>query len=76
MMIETFFVSLVAYFLAGGAIDLYFFEIQWTYLQDLVLNTPEIVVLFILVNIYLGRWTGLRLTEYLQFRDVIKDIAE
>lgn len=76
MMIETFFVALVAYFLAGGAIDLYFFEIQWTYLQDLVLNTPEIVVLFILINIYLGRWTGLRLTEYLQFRDVIKDIQE
>jgi hypothetical protein len=76
MMIETFFVSLVAYFLAGGSIDLYFFEIQWSYLQNLVLNTPEVVVLFILINIYLGRWTGLRLTEYLQFRDVLKDIVE
>jgi len=76
IMIETFFVSLIAYFVTGGTIDLYLTEIQWTYIRDLVLNIPEIIILFIIINLYLGRWTGLRLTEYFQFRDVFKNIEE
>ena len=76
IMIETFFVSLVAYFITGGAIDLYFTEVQWTFLQELVLNTPEVILLFVIINMYLGRWTGLRLTEYIQFREVFKNIEE
>jgi PKD repeat protein len=73
IMVETFFVSLVAYFAAGGSIDLIFAEIQFSYLRNLILNTPEIIFLIILINIYLGRWTGLQVTEYIQFRDVLND---
>lgn len=76
VMIETFFVSLVAYFITGGTIDLFVTEIQWNFIRDLLLNTPEIIVLFIIVNIYLGRWTGLQLTEYIQFRDIINNSEE
>jgi PKD repeat protein len=76
IMIETFFVSLTAYFATGGVIDLYFFEIQWTFLRNLLLNTPEVIVLFILINIYLGRWTGLQLTEYINYRDIINSSEE
>lgn len=76
IMIETFFVALVAYFVTGGTINLYFFEIQWDFLKNLLLNTPEIIILFILINIYLGRWTGLQVTEYIQFRDIINNSEE
>jgi PKD repeat protein len=76
VMIETFFVSLAAYFVTGGTIDLYFFTIQWNFIRDLILNLPEVIILFIIVNIYLGRWTGLQLTEYIQFRDIINNSEE
>ncbi len=76
MMVETFFVSLVAYISAGGVVDLYFGEIKFNYLHDLILNVPEVMIIFVIINLYLGRWTGLRLTEYLQFRDVFKNIEE
>jgi len=76
IMFETFFVSLVAYFIAGGKIDLYFIHIQWNYIQNLVLNHPEVLALFVALNLYLGRWTGLRLSEYIQFSEVFKNIEE
>jgi hypothetical protein len=76
IMIETFFVALIAYFITGGTIDLYFFEIQWNFLRNLLLNSPEVIILFIIINIYLGRWTGLQLTEYIQFRHIINNSEE
>lgn len=76
MMIETFLVALIAYFFAGGEIDIFFAKLQWSFFQNLILNTPEIIAILIIINLFLGRWTGLRLTEYLNFRDVINDIAE
>ncbi len=76
IMIETFFVSLVAYIFTGGIVDLYFFELQWNFLRNLLLNTPEIIIVFILINIYLGRWTGLQVTEYFHFRDIINNSEE
>lgn len=76
IMIETFFVSLIAYLVAGGTIDLYLFEIQWNLVRNLLLNTPEIIILFVLLNIYLGRWTGLQVTEYINYRDIINNNEE
>jgi hypothetical protein len=76
IMTETFFVSLVAYLAAGGIIDLYFIEIQWSFLRNLLLNTPEIIILFVLINVYLGRWTGLQVTEYINYRHIINNHEE
>ncbi|MBI3120465.1 MAG: hypothetical protein HYZ08_02495 [Candidatus Kerfeldbacteria bacterium] len=49
-----------------------FFVITWEWAQDLVLQYPWIIFVMLGVNILLGRYTGLRFTEYVRFREVIK----
>lgn len=44
----------------------------WPWLKDLVYFYPEWIFLTIVINIFLGKWTGLRLSEYFRFREVIK----
>lgn len=42
--------------------------------RSYVMDYPAIIFATIIINLFLGRWTGLRLTEYLRFRDItIKD---
>lgn len=63
---ETVIVSLLAYLF-----------VEWSFIRDLVLATPEYVILPILANIWLGRFTGLRISEYFKFRSLLKDeVAE
>jgi len=45
--------------------------IQWDALQSLVVGFPEIILATIPINILLGRWTGLRITEYFRFRKIL-----
>ena len=54
------------------AIAGYYFII-WDQFRNLVLEHPEYVLLLFAINIFLGRWSGLRLSEYLRFREVIKN---
>ncbi|MBN2087043.1 PKD domain-containing protein [Candidatus Peregrinibacteria bacterium] len=65
LMFETTVVSLICYWV-----------VEWQYLQNLILGHPEIILLLILVNYALGRWTGLRLMEYVRFREVMKHAEE
>jgi diacylglycerol kinase len=51
-----------------------YFIVKWSAFQILVLNYPFVVVLIVLLNIGLGKWTGLRFTEYYRFRDVINHV--
>lgn len=51
-----------------------YYFIIWDTFRDLVLNHPEYILLLFVVNIFLGKWTGLRLREYFRFRDVIKHV--
>ncbi|HWA72203.1 MAG TPA: UUP1 family membrane protein [Polyangiaceae bacterium] len=47
-------------------------------LQALLIGFPEALLLVVAANIYLGRWIGLRVSEYLRFRHVLvpaKDLA-
>ncbi|MBL7155055.1 MAG: hypothetical protein ISS88_00930 [Candidatus Portnoybacteria bacterium] len=61
---ETLLLSIICYWLAS-----------WLWLQNLVLLYPLWIILgSIAVNIFLGKWTGLRLSEYWRFREVIKNI--
>ncbi len=61
---ETLLLSVICYWLAS-----------WLWLQNLALLYPLWIILgAIAVNIFLGRWTGLRLLEYWRFREVIKNI--
>jgi len=44
-----------------------------TAVQAFVLHFPGIVLIILIVfNLLIGRWTGLRLTEYFRFKEVIK----
>jgi hypothetical protein len=40
-------------------------------LQALMLEFPELLLLVLAADIYLGRWVGMRLSEYLRFRQLI-----
>ncbi len=66
MFVELLLVSLTCYFIVG----------EWSYLQTLMLAHPEIIFLFLLVDVILGRFTGLRITEYIRFHEVIKKTEE
>ena len=58
---QTLFISLVSYYITS-------FES----FQHLLMASPWIVFLTVLVNILVGKWTGLRLSEYWRFRDILK----
>lgn len=76
LVLETVIVAIIAYFFTGGPIDFYFFTIQMNTIKDVMLNFPELIFIFIILNILLGRWTGLRLFEYIRFREIIKQTEE
>ena len=52
------------------------FIVKWSVLQSLVLAYPELILLTLVINAFLGRWTGLRLVEYFRFREVFKHLQE
>src|SRR4030065_1650384 len=60
--VETLIISIVGYFI-----------LVWHTFQNFILTYPWIVLVIILINILLGRWTGLRLTEYIRFREIFSD---
>jgi hypothetical protein len=64
--LEVILVSVICYFVVG----------EWSYLHTLVLSTPEVIFLFIVADVILGRFTGLRFTEYIRFRAVINSKHE
>lgn len=49
-----------------------YFIVSWELLRTLFLSYPEVVLLTIPINLLLGRWTGLRLTEYFRFRQLLR----
>lgn len=61
--IETLIISVIGYYL-----------VSWKALEALLLNYPWIVLLTFIINFSLGKWTGLRLTEYFRFRKVLRHI--
>ncbi len=76
LVLETLLVSITAYIVIGGEIDLIFFQRSWRFLQSFILSYPEIILLFIIINIFLGKWTGLKLLEYVRFREVLRHVEE
>lgn len=47
--------------------------VQWSWLQNSILAFPEIIILPIIGCVWIGRWTGLRLTEYFRFSALFSD---
>jgi hypothetical protein len=52
------------------------FIVQWDVFQSLILAYPELILLTVIADVILGRWTGLRLLEYVRFREVFKHLQE
>ncbi|MBI2416199.1 MAG: PKD domain-containing protein [Candidatus Kerfeldbacteria bacterium] len=46
--------------------------VTWDWFETFIMAYPEAVLLTIIINVVLGRFTGLRLTEYLRFRRLLK----
>lgn len=49
-----------------------FYLISWSWLSEGVMAHPWAVLLVIPLNIFMGKWMGLRLVEYWRFREIIK----
>jgi hypothetical protein len=49
-----------------------FVLLAWEPLRSLVLLYPELILLLIPLNILIGRYFGLRMTEYIKFQPVLK----
>ncbi len=52
------------------------FIVRWNIVQSYVLAYPEILLLTFPLNIMLGRYSGLRLTEYFRFRQLFSYLQE
>lgn len=52
------------------------FIVNWATFQTLILAYPELILLTFVIDILLGRYTGLRITEYLRFRELFKHLQE
>jgi hypothetical protein len=59
--LETLLISVIGYYIAS-----------WPLLIGSIIRFPWISLLTIPINIILGKWTGLRLSEYFRFRQIIK----
>lgn len=60
--IETLIISTVCYYI-----------VIWDKFRNMVLEHPEYILFLFIVNMLLGRWTGLRLSEYFRFKGVINN---
>lgn len=61
--VETLVISIVGYYLAS-----------WKLLLEWIIEYPWIVLFTVPINILLGKWSGLRLSEYFRFREILKNI--
>ena len=62
---EAVLVAILAYFVA-----------EWDALKVIVMGHPEVIFFFLLINFVLARWGGLRLMEYVRFREIIRHAEE
>lgn len=60
---ETLLVSTIAYLITSISS-----------LKHLMLSYPWLLILVVLVNFGLGKWTGLRFSEYFRFKEVVKNV--
>lgn len=61
--LETLFISVVGFYLAS-----------WNALIEFIVVYPWVILFTIPINIFLGKWDGLRISEYFRFRDVLKKL--
>lgn len=76
IMAKTIIISTVALFIIGGDIDLIIVQFKWDFLRNFMLTYPESILAILVINFFLGKWTGLRLLEYVRFREVFRHVEE
>ena len=59
--VETLIIATICYFL-----------VSWEAVRTFFLSYPETILFTIPLNYLLGKWTGLRLTEYFRFKQLLK----
>ncbi len=59
--------SLAIYLFLGGGL----FSFHWTVIKDFIIFFPEIISVCVILNLLIGRYTGLRISELIRFRDLI-----
>jgi hypothetical protein len=59
--LETLIISVAGYYLAS-----------WSVFIGVMIKYPWVVLFTIPINIFMGKWTGMRLSEYFRFREVLK----
>jgi hypothetical protein len=45
------------------------------FMQSLILAFPELLLVVVALNLWLGKWIGIRVMEFLRFRRLILDAA-
>jgi len=68
-MATTLFVSLESLVVAV----LCYFLVSWEAFQNLLFNYPYLILLLFPINYFIGKFTGLRLSEYLRFWNILVD---
>ena len=53
-----------------------YYLITWPYFNNILLSWPELVFAPILITLALGKFTGLRLAEYVRFRSLLTEHQE
>lgn len=59
IIIFTLFSAIIAYFIAN-----------FSFVKTLIFAYPEIIILIIILELIIGRWTGLKIVEYIRFKDI------
>lgn len=60
---ETLVISILGFYIAS-----------WGFLRGTLLSYPWLILFTIPINIIIGKWTGLRVSEYIRFRNILKKI--
>jgi hypothetical protein len=61
--LETLIISIAGFYIAS-----------WGDLRTILLTYPWLILITIPINIIIGKWTGLRVSEYIRFRNILKKI--
>ncbi len=68
---STLFFAYLCYFLLGGTFQVDNQVIHFAHFQEIIENYPDLIFLALLLQVFLGKYTGLRLTEVARFRKIL-----
>jgi hypothetical protein len=53
-----------------------YYLISWTEFKNLIMSWPELIIAAILLTFIIGKYSGLRLSEYIRFRSLFREHTE